>query len=137
MIHEFTDILEQINDDSVREFTVDGMMLYGEDEALSVHLKTIVNYLIEVMEVSEPDDGISDIIISAGLLHAVGGTPMNARIGLTSLMPKIGRDNFNNILYLIERQDAFANPYPEYQPQLDSPIHVWLLPMAKHLAKRG
>jgi hypothetical protein len=137
MIHLLTEQIEAIQNDAIRDFTVDGLLLYGQDEEFGASLKTIVNYLIEISEVIEPDDVVKDFIISAGLLHGVGKSVMDARLELMPLMPKIGREPFDNILYLIERQNGFASPYPEYQPEIASPIHVWLLPMAKHLARRG
>jgi hypothetical protein len=138
MIHLLTEEFELIQDDRIRDFTVEAIGLYEEEssELLAKQLSAVVKYINILGEAIDADDVVSDIMISAGLLHALGDNVMDVRIVLTEFMPIVGRDTFNNILYLIERQEGFATPYPEYQPAIDSPIHIWILPLAKALSRK-
>ena len=137
MIHELRNEIEQIQNDVVRSFAVEALQLLSHDQEDVGYIKKVVEYLLELSEVIDADDLAKDFIVVSGLLHEIGENTMDARIRLTPLMSIIGRENFNNILYLIERQDGFSSPYPEYTPQIDSPVHIWILPMAIKLAKGG
>jgi hypothetical protein len=139
VIHNFTDEFELIQDDKVREFTVEGLNKLDQADELTddfvKYTKAVIMNLWKFSEVIEADDKVKDYIVGAGLLHLVGDKTLDCRVVLQSLMPIVGRDTFNSIMFLIERQDGFTTVYPEYQPLIDSPIHVWLLPLAIKLAK--
>ncbi|RPK20013.1 hypothetical protein [Paenibacillus xylanexedens] len=143
MIHNFQDEFELIGDDNLREFAVEAISKMDPDsftERDIDYIKKVVQHTQAFCEVVDADDPVRDIVTVASLVHyiAYDGTPMYplaTRIMLNDLMPKIGREAFANIMFLVERQLGFHSPFPEYQPELDSPVHAWLLPLAIKLSK--
>jgi hypothetical protein len=143
MISLLTEEFELIVDDKLREFAVDAVSLADEDTPKKTvdYIKRVVGYVNEFCDVIDAEGLVRDTIIVASLIHCVfdDGTviyPYKTRIMLNSLLPTVGREAFNNIMYLVERQQGFHSPFVEFQPVADTPIHAWLLPLAIKLAKK-
>ncbi len=143
MVHNFQEEFELIGDDKLRDFAVEAVSKMNPDSFTDndiSYIKSVVNYSQSFSDVIEADDPVRDIVTVASLIHyiAYDGTPMfplATRILLNDIMPKVGRETFENIMFLVERQLGFRTPFPEYQPELNSPVHAWLLPLAIKLSK--
>jgi hypothetical protein len=134
---------ELIQDDKLREFAVEAISKTSGDEKDANYLKRIVYYLVEFCEIADVSDAVRDVVIVAGLIHRLNLEsihqqlqPQSLRIDLYDLMPLVGRDIYNNIMYLVARQMGFKSIIPEVTPRIEDPIHVWMLPLAIQLAKK-
>jgi hypothetical protein len=146
LIHNLSSEFELIQDDRLREFAVEAISRVPEEcggERVANYIKKVVYYLEEFCEVADADDVVRDMMIVAGLIHSLEFEPVHVhlkpqslRIYLYDLIPVIGRDTFDNIMFLVSRQMGFQTVYPELTPKIDDPIHVWMLPLAIHLAKK-
>lgn len=145
MIHLFENKLQLIQDDKLREFAVDALtkcfdMVEGYADMKVNYIKSVVNYVNELCDVVDADDDIRDIMIVAGLIHDLEFEydanpqlkPLALRVHLNDLMPIIGREKFENIMYILVRQKGFQTVYTDFLPQVESPIHIWVLPVAIH-----
>jgi hypothetical protein len=138
-----TNEIELIQDDKLREFVVEAIAKDTDsDEQDAGRIRQVIYYLKEFCEVVDADDAAKDVIIAAGLIHnlIIEDThtqlhPLSLRIYLNDLMPIVGRECYENIMYLVTRQLGFQSFIPELQPQINDPIHTWLLPMAIKLSR--
>ena len=141
--------IELILNDELREFAVeavDKMAKLFVDEGISfkktsAKIKRVVEEARKICKAIDADDRIMDMMTVAGLIHMIYDDGINQlfafmpRILLDELIPIIGRDQFNSIMFLVERQQGFACPIAEVRASIDDPIHVWILPIAIHLSK--
>lgn len=143
MIHNFQEEFELIQNDRIREFAVEAVQKLSEEAVVELnvdYVKRVVAMIQQLCDVADADDPVRDVMTVAALIHygAYDGTltyPMRTRLVLQPLMGTVGREAFGDILYLVERQLGYNSPFPEYHPQIDSPIHAWLLPIAINLSK--
>jgi hypothetical protein len=139
-----TNEIELIQDDKLREFVVEAIAKDTDsDEQDAGRIRQVIYYLKEFCEVVDADDAVKDVMIVAGLIYHLDFEqvhphlqPSSLRIYLNDLMPIIGREAFDNIMYLVSRQMGFKTVIPELTLQINDPIHVWLLPMAISLASK-
>jgi hypothetical protein len=148
MIHLLEREYELILNDQIREFVVDALSKKHEidedhfDIRRTEYIRNVVSFSRTIGKSIDADDIILDMVIAAGFLHDTMNDysilhPFQVRIFLNDLMPLIGRDIFDNIMFLIERQQGFACPIAEVRVKVDDPIHAWILPIAIALAKKG
>jgi hypothetical protein len=112
------------------------------------YVKRVVSNVRAMSEVLDADDKVKDMMITAALLHSickydeVDGVKehdyihmFHVRGYLSDLQNIAGRENYNNVMLLIESQGGFNSPIPQVMPRLEDPAHMWILPFAIKLAQ--
>lgn len=141
-LQKFKDEIEQVVDDKFRDFVVEALTMIEDDyysETDLVTIKKVVHYSRLMLDVLDADDMIFDIFNVVGLLHLsckwdLGETDiyhmLRVRAAYAPLQSIIGREQYNNILLLIESQEGLHSPIPQVEPRIDDPVYHWILPFA-------
>lgn len=121
----------------------------GEKETMVTHTKKVVGIARKLLEAIDANDMAFDLITVAGLLHdamkyeEINGElienrlhPLMVRGKLAGLQGIIGRDDFNDLMLIIESHEGIASPIPQVRPTVDDKVGVWILPLANFLAKQ-
>lgn len=155
-VHLFRDKISQIKDTKVRDFLVESLDLVPDFYLdAKVGSSSFVDYIHKTFEITnslcdmlDSEDYTRDVLLTASLIQDVtrfekseDGTiyedishPLTVRTRLFSLQGIIGRDDFDALLRLVEASHGFKSLIPQVMPQVNDPIHVWLLPIASYLA---
>lgn len=140
----YTDEFKEFVD---RAFDRVPIMQYAEmDVKLTKRIFKFAKFMLTTVDA---DDVSSDLVLSAVLLHAICRYDMvegvreedemhqfHVRKYLLDLGVIIGRENFHNLMLLIESQKGFDSPIPQVMPKIDDAIHVWILPLSIGIAKQ-
>jgi hypothetical protein len=149
----FTPHIEIINDDKIRDFTVESLSkapeFYSNISKYIEETDLAVQYATTFLDVLDVEDYIRDCVISAVLIQGITKFKLNdeddivedimstlsVRQTVISLMPTVGSDTFDNILRLVESSRGYNSPIPQVMPSLEDPVYIWILPFANQLAK--
>jgi hypothetical protein len=150
----FQEQFELIQDEKFRDFAVEAVGGVPEDSYTSgdiSEIKSTVKYCREICAVLDVDDIVIDMFTVAGLIYLTGKYDydngsntydipnpfhmLQARAILSRLQSIIGREQYNNIMLLIESQGGMASPIPQVEPRIEDPVFSWILPIAIHLAR--
>jgi hypothetical protein len=153
---EFEEEIILINDEHFSDFAMSALNkvpTFQMDSNDVEHVKRVVKNVVLLSEELDIDTTPRNIFIVAALLHAIckydeidegfDKPPsrdydflhmLHVRSYLTDLQHLVGRDNFNDIMLLIESQAGFNSPIPQIMQNADDPAHMWILPFAIKLA---
>jgi hypothetical protein len=147
----FQEEFEMIQSEKFREFAVEAVGNMSDDYWTSAdiaEIKRTIKISREMCNVLDVDDIVSDMFIVVGLIYlsckygirkeSHDADPFHmlyVRSALTSLQSIIGREQYNNIMLLIESQGGMASPIPQVEPRIEDPVFSWILPIAIHLAR--
>lgn len=152
LVHLFEKEISEIQNGRIREFVVDALHEYVDEELPNIkhftdRISRSVELTLEFIQILHADDYASDILIAATLLQDItmydeDGLenvyhPLTVRGHLHPLSPELGQEDFDNIMRLIESSHGFDSPIPQVMPSIDDSVYVWVLPFVRGLARKN